>query len=247
MSAGGVGAQLVRAGADKRACSARGVGGAPRRWPRAEPGLRPRESSSWSVRSVQPLLERTARSHWPPAMRAAVYAFEGPTADGIRRVKYEGRCDLAPQLGELLADSAVAYSGRVDAVVPVPLSPSSPGDAWVQPGAARRSRGAPSRVPLRPSWLRRVRLDHPAGRAQQDPSRHQRCWSVRGGGARLCTARAGDRRRLHDGATLEAARVALSAPQRGGLPARAGALRYEKRTVADTSAGRHLRYPDVPG
>lgn len=57
----------------------------------------------------------------PPARSASAFVYGGPLAHAIRGLKYAGRTDVAPVLGELLADSARAYGGRVDVVVPVPL------------------------------------------------------------------------------------------------------------------------------
>jgi ComF family protein len=68
-----------------------------------------------------PLIE--SASVRPPARSAAAFVFGGPLADAITRVKYARRSDLARPLGTLLSREAVAYAGRVDCVVPLPLHP----------------------------------------------------------------------------------------------------------------------------
>jgi len=65
------------------------------------------------------LLEPVPTEPDPAATSAFLYG--GPVADAIRRLKYEGRTDLAPALGSLLAGAASVHAGRVDRVVPVPL------------------------------------------------------------------------------------------------------------------------------
>lgn len=60
------------------------------------------------------LVERTEEAH-------AVFAYGGPIADAIHRLKYGGRSDLADRLGGLMACAAERWRGEVDAVVPVPL------------------------------------------------------------------------------------------------------------------------------
>lgn len=55
--------------------------------------------------------------------RGMLRAFEygGPMADAIHRLKYDGRSELAPALGALLAEATMPLAGAVDVVVPVPL------------------------------------------------------------------------------------------------------------------------------
>jgi ComF family protein len=59
----------------------------------------------------------------PPAFDAVVsaYTYNGPLAVAIKRFKYGGERALAPVLGDLLADAAVARGLTIDLVVPVPL------------------------------------------------------------------------------------------------------------------------------
>ena len=64
--------------------------------------------------SCQSLLE-------PSPTDGAVFLYGGPIADAIHRFKYEGRSDLAPAFGALMADAAKPLIGCVDAVVHVPL------------------------------------------------------------------------------------------------------------------------------
>lgn len=71
-----------------------------------------------------PLIERAPASLMPPAPAAAVYLYQGPLADAIRRFKYQGRSDLAVSLGALFVTAAAPYAGQVDVVVPVPLHPT---------------------------------------------------------------------------------------------------------------------------
>lgn len=53
----------------------------------------------------------------------AAFAYGGPLADAIRRMKYARRSDLARPLGTLLVERAQPLLGRFDAVVPLPLHP----------------------------------------------------------------------------------------------------------------------------
>jgi ComF family protein len=52
----------------------------------------------------------------------AVLRFGGPLRDGLHRLKYEGRRDLAGALAVRLVEHALAQVSGVDDVVPVPLS-----------------------------------------------------------------------------------------------------------------------------
>lgn len=70
-----------------------------------------------------PLLEPAPLELQAPAPVAAGFAYGGPMADAIARLKYGGRTDLAPALGQLLASAALPYAGRVDCVIALPLFP----------------------------------------------------------------------------------------------------------------------------
>lgn len=67
------------------------------------------------------LIDAAPPASLPPARSASLVVFAGPMADAIRRVKYERRSDLVAPLASLLAAAAPAYTGRIDAVMPVPL------------------------------------------------------------------------------------------------------------------------------
>lgn len=71
----------------------------------------------------KPLIEYASKAFQPPAPTAAVFVYGGPLAEAIRRVKYEGRTDLVPVLGNMLSTAALSYSGLVDSVIPMPLHP----------------------------------------------------------------------------------------------------------------------------
>ena len=64
-----------------------------------------------------PLLERLPSG-------PALYGYGGPLAQGLRKLKYDGRTDLVEPLSALLLEASPAHAGRVDVVVPVPLHPS---------------------------------------------------------------------------------------------------------------------------
>lgn len=70
------------------------------------------------------LLDVLPASQRPPREAAAGYAYGGPLAEAICRLKYGGRTDLAGVLGRRLADLCAAYAGEVDVVVPLPLHPA---------------------------------------------------------------------------------------------------------------------------
>jgi ComF family protein len=58
-----------------------------------------------------------------PAAVVAYASFGGPVAEALRRLKYEGRPDLAPPLGSLLLRAAAGADLCADVVIPVPLHP----------------------------------------------------------------------------------------------------------------------------
>jgi ComF family protein len=68
------------------------------------------------------LLEPLSGGQTPPG-DAAAFAYGGPLADALRRLKYGKRPDLARALGRILAEAAMMYVGKVDRVVPIPLHP----------------------------------------------------------------------------------------------------------------------------
>lgn len=105
-----------------------------------------------------PLLELPDASQRPPHGSAAVYLYGGPIADALLRLKYAGRTDLAAPLGGLLAAAALAYAGRVDRVVPLPLHVSRLRErGYNQSALLARHVAAALGVPLDVHTLQRVR------------------------------------------------------------------------------------------
>lgn len=62
---------------------------------------------------------------FPPGVRDhdAAFFYGGAMSRAVTRCKYERRSDLAESLGELLAQRATSFAGRIDVVVSVPLHP----------------------------------------------------------------------------------------------------------------------------
>lgn len=106
-----------------------------------------------------------------PPPRAA-FVFGGPVAEAIRRLKYEGRRELARELAPWLAAAAEVYAGQVDRVVPVPLHPSRlAARGFNQSALLARPVARHLGVPLDTAWLRRVRPTLPQvglGRAERE-------------------------------------------------------------------------------
>ncbi|MBN1655025.1 MAG: ComF family protein [Deltaproteobacteria bacterium] len=94
---------------------------APSHCPGCDLPLRPTEL--YFCNACKPLIEETHKSFRPPAPTAAAFLYGGPLAEAIRRLKYEGRSDYAPALGELLSDAALPFAGLVDLVIPMALHP----------------------------------------------------------------------------------------------------------------------------
>ncbi len=84
---------------------------APRRCPGCD--LRHDWGGRGFCEACRPLLE--------PLMGPAAYAYGGPLAEGVRRLKYQGRTDLVEPLSALLVERAVHHRGKVDVVVAIPL------------------------------------------------------------------------------------------------------------------------------
>lgn len=88
----------------------------------------------------------------------AVYAYGGPVADAIWRLKYEGRSEIARVFRPALCEQAASWLGRIDAVTAVPLAPSRlrargfNQSALLALGVARGLG-----LPFRPGWLVRRR------------------------------------------------------------------------------------------
>jgi len=124
-----------------------------------------------------PLVELAPPAFRPPARRAAAVLYQGPVADAIRHFKYASRSERVRDLAPLLVEAALAYAGRVDAVVPMPLHPEKLRERGWNPAALlARPVARALGVPLRDHWLRRVR----ATAAQAGLSRAQRDQNVSG-------------------------------------------------------------------
>lgn len=158
--------------------------------------------------ACSPLLEVAPETLRPPSDQAAAFSYGGPLADGIARLKYAGRTDIAPALGRMLARAALPYAGEVDVVIPLPLFGRRLRERGFNQCAllacyAARALG----VPLRVDVLERVRDTA----TQAGLSREARAANVRGAfRAREIAQRAlliDDVRTT--GATLESAACAL--------------------------------------
>lgn len=133
---------------------------APRRCAACELELEPEERGLCAGCAV--LLDEVPPALRAPAESASAFVYGGPIADAIRGLKYAGRTDAARVLGELLAEEARPFGGRVDAVVPVPLHPTRLRERGFNQAALL---GAPVAralgVPLSTGRLRRVRRTPP--------------------------------------------------------------------------------------
>lgn len=160
------------------------------------------------------LLEPVPPQLAPPAAAAALYRYQGPLADAIRRLKYGGRSDLVGPLGALLSRAAAAYAGQVDAVVPVPLHRSKlRARGWNPAALLAKPLARELAVPLDVRLLERVR----ATSTQAALAREARGDNVRGAFATRPRPHRPARRILlvddvrTTGATLREAANALSA------------------------------------
>jgi ComF family protein len=94
----------------------------------------------------------------PKGPVTAFGVYGGPLGEALRRLKYEGRPDLATPLGDLLRRAARTGRLRADLVVPVPLHPARLAErgynqAALLAAAVARELG----TPLEPRALRRIR------------------------------------------------------------------------------------------
>ena len=67
--------------------------------------------------ACEPLLERLPSG-------PSLYVFGGPLAEGIRKLKYQGRLDLLEPLRALLVSGERMHRGMTDMIVPIPLHPN---------------------------------------------------------------------------------------------------------------------------
>lgn len=136
-----------------------------------------REDGAGLCPACVPLLEQAPKDRRPPAAHAALWLYQGPLADAIRRFKYADQRQLLRHFAPLLTAAAPAYAGLVDAVVPVPLHPRKLRARGWNPAAllARPVAGALG-VPLQTRWLQRVRETA----VQAGLSRDARLANVRG-------------------------------------------------------------------
>lgn len=121
-------------------------------------------------RACEPLLEKL---HDGPA----AYAYAGPLAEAIKKLKYEGRVDFAEPLGRLLLCRLDRHLGEVDRVIPVPAHPSrleEAGSDWVALLCAPIAKSICAELDL--TTLQRVR----ATQTQASLPQSERAANVRG-------------------------------------------------------------------
>jgi ComF family protein len=113
----------------------------------------------------------------PQASSRAVFRYGGPVADAVRRLKYEGRSEIARALAAGLVDCASAWLGQLDVVLPIPLSASKlRARGYNQSALLARELARGLSVTYRPTWLRRTR----AGPRQVGQTRAARLAQIRG-------------------------------------------------------------------
>ena len=101
----------------------------------------------------------------PPAFswaRAAAH-YDGPVRDALHALKFGGRRTVARPLAELIVETLDAHLPRdVDVLVPVPLAPAREKERGFNQAALLAERlGERLRVPVRESWLARIRATAP--------------------------------------------------------------------------------------
>jgi ComF family protein len=95
------------------------------------------------------------------ARSAALY--EGPLRDAIHALKFSGRRALASPLGDLAAEQcATSLPDTIDALIPVPLARTRERErGFNQAALLARRIGSHLHVPIRSSWLARIRSTRP--------------------------------------------------------------------------------------
>jgi ComF family protein len=94
----------------------------------------------------------------PEADDRAVYRYGGPVADAVRRLKYEGRSEIARALAPSLLDCARPWLGRVAAVLPIPIAPAKlRARGYNQSALLARTLARDLGAAYRPGWLLRTR------------------------------------------------------------------------------------------
>lgn len=124
-----------------------------------------------------PLLEPARRAAGESGMHAG-FAYGGPMADAVRRLKYRGRSELGPALGallvpvalEALAACAEENAAQLDCVIPVPLHVSRLGArGFNQSALLARPVARALGVPLDTTALLRTRQNPPqVGRTAEE-------------------------------------------------------------------------------
>jgi len=98
---------------------------------------------------------------WDYVRSAALY--EGPLRDAIHALKFSGRRALASPLGDLAAEQcAASLPDTIDALIPVPLARTRERErGFNQAALLARRIGSHLDVPIRSSWLARIRSTRP--------------------------------------------------------------------------------------
>ena len=154
----------------------------------------------------------------------ALYAYGGPVADAVWRLKYEGRSEVARAFTVPLAERAAAFATRIDGVTGVPLAPAKLRARGYNQSAllAQQVAGALG-LAFRPRWLVRTQ----SGTRQVGKNREIRLQQLQGAFVSRSTLTAKTVLIVDDvrttGATLREAARALEA---------AGATRVLKLALA---------------